>query len=486
VNEERSLDPENWDEARRALHQALDHCIDHWRDIRTAPVWRETPPEVKAQLQTALPAEPQDLAALVTQFRRDILPYGTGNLHPRFFGWVHGAGNLAGALGEMLAGFMNCNVGGRDHIGVYVERQVIEWCKAIFAFPATGSGILTSGTSMGTVIALDVARNAKAGADVQRLGLAAAPRRLVGYASHEAHSAIAKAFDLLGLGTEALRLVPADGEFRLSVEALAAMIAADRATGFHPAIVVASAGTVNTGAIDDLDAIAALCRAEGLWLHVDAAFGGLAVLVPAFRDRLASMRLADSIAFDFHKWLQVPYDAGGVLVRDAKAHRASFSARREYLAAGRALAGGDPWYCEYGPELSRGFRALKIWFTIKAYGSDRLAAVIARNCRQAQHLGAAIAATPALELLAPVGLNIVCFGFRADGLARGDADALNADIVASLQRTGVAAPSTTHIGGRTAIRVCLTNHRTTTEDLDLLVRETVRLGRARLAERPQA
>jgi aromatic-L-amino-acid/L-tryptophan decarboxylase len=486
VSAERSLDPDDWDEARRALHQALDHCIDHWRSIGDAPVWQETPAAVKAALRTPLPDAPQDLAALVAQFRRDILPYGTGNLHPRFFGWVHGAGNVAGALGEMLAGFMNCNLGGRDHVGVYVERQVIEWCKTIFAFPPTASGILTSGTSMGTIIALDVARNATAGIDVQRRGLAAAARPLVGYASREAHGAIAKAFDLLGLGTEALRLVPVDDDFRMSLGALGAMIAADRAAGFRPAIVVASAGTVNTGAIDDLDALAALCRAEQLWLHVDAAFGGLAVLVPAFRRPLAAMRLADSIAFDFHKWLQVPYDAGGVLVRDAAAHRASFSARREYLAPGRALAGGDPWFCEYGPELSRGFRALKIWFTLKAHGIDRLAAVIARNCRQARRLGAAVAAAPALELLAPVALNIVCFGFRADGWAPDEADALNEDVVAALQADGIAAPSTTHVRGRTAIRVCLTNHRTTDADLDLFLSETVRIGSAERARRAVA
>ena len=328
------------------------------------------------------------------------------------------------------------------------SAQVVEWCKAIFAFPAASSGLLTSGTSMGTMIALDVARNVMADADVQRHGMAAAPRPLTAYASSEAHAAIAKAFDLLGLGTDALRLVPVDEDFRIDVAALAAMIAADRAQGAKPALVVASAGTVNTGAIDDLDAIAALCAAQGLWLHVDAAFGGLAVLAPEFRARLGAMAQADSIAFDFHKWLQVPYDAGCVLVKDAHAHRRSFSARREYLAEGRALAGGDPWYCEFGPELSRGFRALKVWFTIKAHGADRLGAVIARNCHQARHLGALVEASHELELLAPVGLNIVCFGFRGPGLDPAARDALNTDIVADLQTSGIAAPSTTRIAGR--------------------------------------
>jgi glutamate/tyrosine decarboxylase-like PLP-dependent enzyme len=481
MSPERSLDPENWEEARRSFHAAIDDCIDWLRDIREKPVWTETPPAVRTALTQPAPAEPVPLDKLVATFRRDLLPYATGNLHPRFFGWVHGAGNLAGALGEALAGFMNANVAGRDHVAVHIERQVIEWCKSIFDFPATASGLVTTGTSMATIIALAVARNEKAGADMKRAGVRAAPRRIAAYASREAHSAVVKACELLGLGSDALRLVPVDAEFRISTHHLANMIAADRAAGWAPAIVVGSAGTVNSGAIDDLAALAALCKDEGLWLHVDAAFGGLAILAPEFRAALAPIREAHSIAFDFHKWLQVPYDAGCVLVRDEAAHRRAFSTRHDYLAPeGRALAGGDPWFCEYGPEMSRGFRALKVWFTIKAHGLDRLGAVIARNCRDAQHLGRAVARSPHLALLAPVSLNIVCFRFVAEGLDEPDLDRLNDDIVVALQRSGAAAPSTTRIGGRLAIRACLTNHRTTVSDLDLLVREVERLGREKI------
>ena len=480
---EPSLDPRDWEAARKSFHAAADCCLEWLLDIRSRPVWQETPPAVKDALAEPLPASGTSLDALVDMFRSDILPHATGNLHPRFFGWVHGAGTVAGALGEMLAGFMNSNVAGRDHVAVYVERQVIEWCKTIFGFPAAASGLLTTGTSMASIIALAVARDAKGGADIRRRGIAAAPHRPVFYASREAHGAIAKACALLGLGEDALRMVPAGADFTLSVADLAAMIAADRAAGLAPAAVIATAGTVNTGAIDDLGAIAALCRAEGLWLHVDAAFGGLAILTPEFRSALLPMREADSIAFDFHKWLQVPYDAGCVLVRDEARHRASFSARREYLAHdGEALAGGDPWYCEYGPEMSRGFRALKVWFTIKAYGIDALAGVIARNCADARHLGKRIEASRVLSLLAPVSLNIVCFRFAPPGAPRASLDGVNEAIVAALQRDGIAAPSTTRIGGQLAIRVCVTNHRTTAADLDLLAREVGRLGRALLRE----
>ena len=366
-----SLDPVDWDALERIFHAAVTQAIGHLKSVRELPVWQPTPDDVKARLTGALPRRPTPVDKLLTQFVEDMLPYGTGNIHPQFFGWVHGSGNLAGALGEMLAAFMNCNVGGRDHVAVYVERQVLAWCKEIFSFPPESSGILTSGTSMGTIIALAVARNSRAGWDVRKHGMCASPR-LLGYTSAEAHSAIAKAFELLGLGEETLRLVPVDADFKLSLPLLANMVSSDRARGDRPFLVIASAGTVNTGAIDDLAATVQFCREQGLWLHVDAAFGGLAVLTPEFRPRLEAIREVNSLAFDFHKWLQVPYDAGCVLVRDEKVHRASFSHRSDYLVpSGAGLAGGEPWFTEYGPELSRSFRALKVWFTFKAYGVEK-------------------------------------------------------------------------------------------------------------------
>jgi glutamate/tyrosine decarboxylase-like PLP-dependent enzyme len=484
MNKELTLDPEDWDEIGQSFHQAVDLCLAMLRDVREHPVWQPIPETLKSCFNEDLPLHERPIDDLLSHFEAAILPYGTGNTHPRFFGWVHGSGNAAGALGEMLAAFMNCNVGGRDHSAVYVERQVIAWCKTIFGFPTSSSGILTSGTSMGTLIALTVARNVKAGADIQKVGLAGLSRQLVGYASAEAHSCVAKTFELLGLGRNALRLVPVDSEFRMDVERLAAMIEEDRANGFEPIAVIASAGTVNTGAIDDLDRIADLCREHDLWMHVDAAFGGLAIMTPEFQAPLAAIARADSVAFDFHKWLHVPYDAGCVLVKDEEAHRKAFSSRREYLTTLNAgLAGGDPWFCEYGPELSRGFRALKIWFTIKAYGIHRLAALIAQNCLQARRLGEMIQAESDLQLLTPVTLNIVCFRFFVPDIADIDLDALNRNIVVALQVQGIAAPSTTTIHGKMAIRVALTNHRTRQEDLDILIAAVYRLGKAALHTR---
>ena len=352
---EPSLDPEDWQSVRATFRDAIDVALDHVQHIRDKPVWVPTPAAVKATLREAAPRQPRSLNSLLARFVRDFLPYATGNLHPRFFGWVHGGGNIAGALGEMLAAFINSNLGGRDHVGVYVEREVIDWCKEIFGFPATSSGLLTSGTSMASVIALAAARGAHAGADVRRLGMAGLPKRLVGYASSEAHVSIAKAFELLGFGQEALRSVAVDADFRLSLGDLARQVARDRAQGVQPSIVVASAGTVNTGAIDDLDAIAAFCREQGLWLHVDAAFGGFATLVPAFRAPACRHG-----AGRFHR-LRFPQMAAGALRRRRRAGEgrggASRRASRHGATIWRRRSAGSPAATRGSANTGRSCRA---------------------------------------------------------------------------------------------------------------------------------
>jgi glutamate/tyrosine decarboxylase-like PLP-dependent enzyme len=242
-------------------------------------------------------------------------------------------------------------------------------------------------------------------------------------------------------------------------------------------MVIGTAGTVDTGAIDDLDALADLCAAEHLWFHVDGAFGALAILAPDIAPRLGGIERADSIAFDFHKWGQVPYDAGFVLVRDGVQHRDTFASPAAYLRReARGLAAGSPWPCDFGPDLSRGFRALKAWFTLKVYGTERLGEVVSKSCALARYLASRIAAEPRLELVAPVELNIVCFRYRGP-------DELNAEIIADLHESGLAAPSATVIDGRVAIRAAIVNHRTEPGDIDTLVAATLACGRARESER---
>jgi glutamate/tyrosine decarboxylase-like PLP-dependent enzyme len=279
--------------------------------------------------------------------------------------------------------------------------------------------------------------------------------------------------DIAGLGSDALRMIPTDSRFRIDLAALAEAIQRDREAGFTPFLVVGTAGTVNTGAVDDLAGLAELCQREKLWFHVDGAFGALARLAPDLAPKLNGIERADSVAFDFHKWGQAPYDAGFILVRDGEAHKNTFTLPAAYLQrAERGLAAGSPWPCDFGPDLSRGFRALKVWFTLKVYGTEVLGASISRCCALARYLEERIAATPELELMAPVELNIVCFRYRAE-----DTNRVNDAIVVALQESGVVAPSTTRINGRTAIRAAIVNHRTSRTEIDALVDGVLAQGR---------
>jgi len=474
------LDPRDPQAFRALAHRVLDDALDGLEQVADGPAWRPVPASVKAALVEPVPQRPAPLAAVYAEFRALIEPYATGNRHPRFLGWVHGNGTPSGVLAEMLAATLNANTGGREQSAVYVERAVIAWAAEIFGFPPGASGILTSGTSLANLIAVLAARRHRLGDDVRVRGLR--DRRLVGYALRAVHRSVPAAFDIAGLGSAALRRIATCPDHRIAIDCLAAEIAADRAAGRQPFVVVATAGTVDAGAIDDLEALADLCSAEGLWLHVDGAFGALAILSPEHRPLLRGIERADSIAFDFHKWLHVPYDAGCVLVRDAELHRAAFAAPAAYLApAAAGTAAGQPWFADYGPELSRRFRALAIWFAFKEHGTARLGAAIAANCRQAARLGARIAAAPDVELAAPVGLNIVCFRFADVRLSDAALDEINAAIVIDVQESGIAVPSSTFVDGRCAIRLNLTNHRVTDADLDLTLEAIVASGR-RLAE----
>lgn len=470
----RGLDPEDWAAFRANAHALLDAALGKMERARDGRVWTPFPDAMKAAFDQPLPQNGLGEAALSEQLQA-LLPYGAGNTHPRFFGWVHGSGTPQNVLAEITASALNANAGGRDHGAIYVERQVIRWCRELFGFPETASGLVVSGTSMATIIALKVARDARLAFASRKAGLGAA--RLVGYASAEAHACNARAFDILGLGADALRRIPVNDRFEMDPAALRGAIAADIESGLQPFAIIGTAGTVNTGATDPLAEIADIAEAHGLWFHVDGAFGALATLVPHLHPRFAAIERADSLAFDFHKWMHVNYDAGCVLVRDEALHRRAFADRPDYLKGeARGLAAGNPWPVEYGPELSRGFRALKVWSQIAGFGTRRLGDAIAANCAQAAYLGAKVGADPQFELMAPVSLNICCFRYLAPGLDGAALDALNAEIVIRLQEEGLAAPSTTRLHGASVIRVNLTNHRTQTADLDQLLRDAASLG----------
>jgi len=478
---EETLDPDDWESTRKLGHKMLDDMLDYLKTVQERPVWQNVPDQVKSEFTGPVPISPEQPEEVYREFVEKVLPYPMGNIHPRFWGWILGTGTVTGAYAEFLAAAMNTNNGGGNHIANHVEKQVLDWIKEMLQFPASASGVLTSGCSASNLIGLTVARNTKAGFDIRRKGLQLAPEKMVLYASEEAHSSIQKAVEMLGLGSEALRLVPVNEHFQIKIPKLEATIKKDRKNGFAPFCVVGAAGTTNTGSVDDLRAVADVCRREKLWFHVDGAFGAWARLSSRAKNKVAGIELADSLALDLHKWMYKQYEIGCVLVREEQHHRKAFSLTPDYLAHGegeRGVTGGDlPWFSDYSYELSRGFRALKAWMSIKEHGSRKYARIIQQNIDQAFYLGELVKASPELELSAPITLNVVCFRFVSPDTDGAALDEVNKRIAIDLQERGVAVLTGTVIGGRYVLRVANTNHRSRREDFEVLVKEVVRIGK---------
>lgn len=485
---EETLDPADWGALRDLGHRMLDDLFDHLESIRERPVWRPVPEEAKQRLRIPLPRLPTAPERVYEEFKESILAYPTGNAHPRFFGWVMGTGTPIGMLADLLASGMNAHVAGYDQAAPIVETQVIEWIREIFGLPPGTSGLLVGGASVGNLIGLAVARRAACGPDLRRDGLQErASGRLVVYASSETHSWAQRAVELLGLGHRSLRRVPVDPNDAIDLDALRVTIADDRRRGWRPFCVIGNAGTVNTGAFDDLRTLATICRQEDLWFHVDGAFGAWARLGSLARDRVEGLEEADSLGVDLHKWPYLPFGVGCALVRDAEIHRDTFAIAPAYLAsAARGILREPMRFADLGIDLTRSFRALKVWMSMRVHGVDTYARLIDQNVRQARHLAALVEAMPELELLAPVALHIVCFRFRRAGLDDADLDALNEEILCRLQESGEAVASGTRIRGRFALRAAINNHRTRSDDLDALVDAVVSTGRHLAGSGPSA
>jgi aromatic-L-amino-acid decarboxylase len=468
---------------RRAGHALVDGVADHLAALPSGPVWQPLPDALREQLlDLPLPERGGTLDDLVAAALRDVLPHAMGNGHPAFFGWVNPPPSLAGVLASLAAAAMNPSVVAGDHADVHLERAVVRWLAELVGFPhAPGAGLLTSGASAATIVCLAGARGralAAIGHDVRRDGLAGAPQ-LVAYVPAEAHSCVRRALELLGVGSGGMRDVPLDAG-RLDAAALRASIAADRAGGALPALLVGSAGTVNAGAIDPLEALADTATAEGLWFHVDGAYGAFGVLDPVISGRFRGMERADSLVLDPHKWLGVPVDAGCALVRRGDDLRDAFSLIPPYLRQNAGEAVGT--FAEYGLEQTRPFRALKTWATIAARGRAGIAAQVARANALARELAMLVEAEPELELAAEPETSIVACRARPAGCPPAHLNDLNRALAEAVQARGRTFITGTAFGGRETLRACILHPDTDSEHLATLVAEVVETARALAAE----
>jgi aromatic-L-amino-acid decarboxylase len=461
-------------EFRRLGHQVVDLIADHLARVAGRPVFTPMPAAARSALrERTLPEHGASPDALLAELAERVLPYPMGNGHPRFFGWVNSPPAPVGILADFLAAALDPSCAGGDHAAIYVERAAVRWLMELIGFPTEGSmGLLVSGGSTASLTALAAARHRAAtadGWDVRAEGLQGGRPPLTLYTSEEGHSCIRKATELLGLGGNALRTVPTDADFRMDVAALRQAIARDRAAGRRPFCVAASAGTVSTGAVDPLDALADVCEVEGLWLHVDGAYGAPGVLDPTLAPRYAGLGRAHSVALDPHKWLSVPVECGCILVRDGVTLRNAFSLVPPYLRTdeGRGF-GGPPWYSEYGFQQTRGFRAL-----------------VSRHAALARELATLVERAPDLELAHAPTLSIVCFRYAPEHL-RGDEaalEALNKRVMEEVQARGAAFLTGTTLRGRFTLRACILHYATTEDDLRALI-EAVRAAGAALTSRP--
>ncbi|MDQ6845617.1 MAG: pyridoxal-dependent decarboxylase [Bacteroidota bacterium] len=474
---EETLDPEDWKLMENLGVKMIKDMMKFLSTVRDRKVWNEPTEEVKNYFNQPVPTEGELHQKIYQDFKTNVLPYPTGNIHPRFWGWVMGNGTPFAMLADMLAAGININQGGGNQVGGLVEKQLIEWFKVLFGFPENASGLIVSGGSMANLIGLTVARYAKAEFNLRKEGVYGSQKRMMIYASTEVHNCVNKSIELLGLGSDSLRLVSVNDNYEINIGELQKQITQDREAGLQPFCIIGNAVTVNTGACDDLSALADLCQRENMWFHVDGAIGAMLSLSQKYKHVIDGLERADSLAFDMHKWMYIPYEAAGTLVRNKDLHYKAFSLQASYLQhETRGMAGGDIWFSDYGVELSRGFKSLKIWMSIKEHGIKKFGRMVTQNIEQVQYLKSLVVADPRLQLTAPAPLNILCFRYVGKMKDDEELNILNKELLFRLHESGVALPSYTTLNGKYSLRVANTNHRTLKEDFEILVNTVIGLG----------
>ena len=461
------LDPR---EFRALLDQAAAVAARHWERLPEMRAYTRPPDELVAAWRAEpLPQQGIPLDRVLDRIEREIVPYPLGVGQRRWWGFINSPPHPAGIAAELIAATLKNNCAGTSQMAVQVELTVMQWLAELVGLPPGSGGLLVSGGSMANLVALAAAREAKL-PGTRRRGVRAAARQPAVYASTEAHSCIRRAVELLGLGTDALRLVPVDGEYRMDVTALRGMLAADRAAGLEPICVVASAGTVNTGVVDAIAEVADAAQEHGCWFHVDGAYGAVGAALPELAGRYRGMDRADSVAMDPHKWLYVPYEAGATLVRDPASLRVMFAHRAEYLALEEeSYLEGPVWISDLGPQLTREFRALKVWAVMQAVGLEQYRALWRSDIAVAREIVRLAGRHPRLEVLGPSDLSCFCVRYLPE---RGDANAFNRALLDRIHRDGRMFISGTTLDGKFVLRGCVTNFRSTLADAKVCV-ETI-------------
>ena len=466
------LDP-SADEIRNWGNSVIQLMTNYLGDLRDHRVYgRMSSREIRGRLDSALPTHGTDFDGLLKVFRETIIPFSRQNAHPRMFGYVQSPGTALAAFADLLASTLNANltVWRSAPAPVELERLTIDWVRQILGFNADAGGLFVSGGSMANFAAITTARQAKDKPSA----------RLRMYASSETHFSVAKAAALLGIGRENVRLVAVDKRFKVRTDDLVAKITADVKTGYFPFCVVANAGTVNTGAVDPLAEIREVANRFQLWMHVDGSYGAFAVLAKSARGLFAGLEQADSIALDPHKWLYLPVDVGCVIYRAPETAQATFAHDAEYTRIIGEEADEAFAFWDYGPELSRRFRALKVWMLLKGVGLHSLGEAIESNLACARYLESLVRTSDDFEMVAPVELSIFCFRHVPSHLRSESPqtiDEFNERLLIALQRDGSSYLSNTTLDGRFALRGCVLNYRTTLRDMEILLEDLRRVAK---------
>jgi aromatic-L-amino-acid decarboxylase len=467
------LDP-SADELRDWSNSVIELMADYFGELRNRPVYgRMSSREIRDRLDASLPIKGNDFDGLLKVFRETVIPFSRQNAHPRMFGYVQSPGTPLAAFADLLASMLNANltVWRSAPAPVELERLTIDWIRQILGFNAEARGLFVSGGSMANLAAIAAARQVKDDSS----------GRLRMYASSETHFSIAKAAALLGIGRENVRQVAIDERFKIRVNDLIAKITADLEAGYIPFCVVANAGTVNTGAVDSLADIREVADRFQLWMHIDGSYGAFAILAESAKKLFAGIEQADSIALDPHKWLYLPVDVGCVIYRKPHLARGAFAHEAEYTRIIGEEADEAFAFWDYGPELSRRFRALKVWMLLKGVGLDALAEAIESNLACARYLESMVRASDDFEMVAPVELSIFCFRHVPAQLRNESPeaiDAFNERLLVALQRDGSSYLSNATLNGRFALRGCVLNYRTTLRDMEILLDDLRRVGRS--------